>query len=167
MPAGSTYATIATQTLSSAASSVTFSSVPSTYTDLRLICSFNSSAYAVGGLQFNGVASGYSAILAYAPSSTKVTGQGKIPFQQGYGPITEANAFQICTVDIMSYKNTTTFKTVMWQTGNPTTTGYPGNEWGCGLFPSTNAITSVTIDSGGSNIFQSGSIFSLYGIAAA
>ena len=55
----------------------------------------------------------------------------------------------------------------MWQTGNPTTTGFPGNEWGCGLYPSTNAITSVTIDSGGTNIFRSGSTFSLYGIAAA
>ena len=167
MPAGATYTTIESQTLSSAASAVTFSSVPSTYTDLRLVCLFNSSAYAVGGLQFNGVTSGYSATLVYAPSSTKVTGQGKIPFQQGYGPIIAASSFQICTVDIFSYKNTNVFKSVQWQTGNPTTTGFPGNEWGCGLFPSTNAITSVTVDSGGTNIFQPGSTFSLYGIAAA
>jgi hypothetical protein len=167
MPAGTTYTTIESQTLVGNASSVTFSSIPSTYTDLRLVCLFNSSAYAVGGLQFNGVTSGYSAILAYAPSSTKVSGQGKIPFQQGYGPITEASAFQICTVDIFSYKNTSVNKAVQWQTGNPTTTGFPGNEWGCGLFPSTAAITSVTIDSGGTNIFQPGSTFSLYGIAAA
>ena len=167
MAAGATYSSIASQTLSSTASVVTFSSIAGTYTDLRLVCSFNSSTYAVGGLKFNGVTSGYSTTFQYGPSSGSTSSQSKMPFQQGFGPITEASAFQICTVDIMSYANSTTYKSVMWQTGNPTTTGYPGNEWGCGLYPSTSAITSVTIDSGGTNIFQIGSTFSLYGIAAA
>jgi hypothetical protein len=38
MAAGNTYEAIATQTLGSAAASVTFSSIPGTYTDLVIVC---------------------------------------------------------------------------------------------------------------------------------
>lgn len=168
MTAGSTYTPIATQTLGSSASTVTFSSIPQTYTDLRFVCSFNSSSYAVGGLQFNGVASGYSTTYMYSGvTSQRLTGQSKIPFQQGTGPITQSNTFQLVITDIMNYSNTNTYKTVLWKTGNPTTTDYPGYEWGVGLSSSTSAITSITFDSGGTNIFQTGSTFTLFGIAAA
>jgi len=165
--ATNTYVALQTQTLTSAASTVTFNSIPQTYTDLRFVCSFNSSSYAVGGLQFNGVASGYSTTYMYSGvTSQRLTGQSKIPFQQGTGPITQSNTFQLVITDIMNYSNTNTYKTVLWKTGNPTTTDYPGYEWGVGLSPSTSAITSITFDSGGTNIFQTGSTFSLYGIAA-
>ena len=164
--ATNTYVALDKVTLVSSASSITFSSIPQTYTDLRFVGSFNSSSYAVGGLQYNGVTSGYSTTFNYGATSSRTTAQGKIPFQQGFGPITEANSFQIVNVDIMNYANTTTKKTTLWKTGNPTSTGFPGYEWGIGLYPSTSAITSITFDAGGANIFQSGSTFSLYGIKA-
>jgi len=50
----STYTPIATQTLSSAVTSVTFSSIPQTYTDLILVMNVtNSSATVYKALQFN------------------------------------------------------------------------------------------------------------------
>jgi hypothetical protein len=53
MAAGSTYTPIATTTLGSAASSVTFSSIAGTYTDLRIVYSTVSSADAGNYLRFN------------------------------------------------------------------------------------------------------------------
>ena len=74
MTSGPTYTPIATQTLGSSAASVTFSSIPGTYTDLMLI-SF-AQGQASGGdnrlvLQFNGdTATNYSSTYLIGNGTT-------------------------------------------------------------------------------------------------
>ena len=82
MPA--TYEPIATSTLGSAASSITFSSIPGTYTDLRLVLvAFGAGGNAWPGVRFNNDTGtnysgtilrgqGVSASSAYDPSANKI-----------------------------------------------------------------------------------------------
>lgn len=70
-----TYIPIASQTLTSSAASVTFSSIPQTYTDLvlRITARYNNSPgypYDNLGLQINGITTGYSQTLLSGNGST-------------------------------------------------------------------------------------------------
>ena len=106
MPAGSTYSTIATTTLGSAQSSVTFSSISGSYTDLRLIINTkNTTSTTDTKLQFNGdtnqnyaylqlFGDGSSAASNYATSTTFG--------QVGYF----STNWSVSTTDIMNYANT-------------------------------------------------------------
>jgi hypothetical protein len=62
----------------------------------------------------------------------------------------------------MNYSNATTYKTALARTSEDgVAAAYVG------LWRSTSAITSITIDKGSSDNFASGSTFTLYGIKAA
>jgi hypothetical protein len=62
--AGNTYVAIAEQTLGTAAASVTFSSIPGTYTDLVLVLSVQDASGNTFALQFNGdTSTNYSTVL--------------------------------------------------------------------------------------------------------
>lgn len=165
MAAGSTYTPIATQTLGSAAASVTFSSISGAYTDLILICNGKTSSSANNYLQFNSdTGSNYSATRlsgngTAADSARDVSINTKM-LLDGYGFWTstyEANKI----IQIMNYSNSTTYKTVLTRAN----TASQGTDALVGLWRSTAAITSVKFLSD-SNI-QAGSTFTLYGIAAA
>ena len=174
MPAGRTYTPIGTTTLSTASTTVTFSSIPQTYTDLVLVGNF---ATNVAGAQtiyyYNGVTTGtpYSTTEIYGTGSNPVTSyrftsQNQIWFTSGVGSgatLGQTNA----TIHIMNYANTTTNKTSLHRQNSLSGT-YPGTVAGVGLWRSTSAITSVTIKGDtGSTTFSPGSTFTLYGIAAA
>lgn len=63
----STFNCIATTTLTATASSITFSSIPNTYTDIIMMVAGNQSLNADGGLQFNNdTGTNYSRIAMYA-----------------------------------------------------------------------------------------------------
>lgn len=157
----STYAPIASQTLGSAASSVTFSSIPQGYTDLVCILtgtasSNNSNTY----LQFNGDTSSlYSA--TYLGGDGSVASSGKQSNQTKMlldGPAywnTAQGPNKI--VNIQNYSNSTTFKTVLTRANSNL-----GTDALTGLYRSTNPVTRITflIDSN----YAAGSTFSLYGI---
>ena len=168
----SAYEVISTQTLVSAVTSVTFSSIPQTYTDLVLwfdtsmsstgatiYAEFNAdttSLYSVTYLGGNGTS-------AYTGRASSQNSAGIAAYSTGYG----SSRF-ISTSNIMNYSNTTTFKTVLnkySQAGNAV-------EALVNLYRSNSAITSIKLDSrnGGTptgHTFSAGSTFTLYGIKAA
>jgi hypothetical protein len=172
MAAGSTYTPVATQTLASAAASVTFSSIPQGYTDLVMIINMQSSYTGDSGngarLQFNGdTGSNYSytfirgngsTAASYRDTSTTYTQIGLLPSSGGGTP---AGAFGTGIANIQNYSNSTTYKTVLGRTNST----YASVEASVGLWRNTAPITSITYFGDG-NILA-GSTFTLYGIAAA
>ena len=160
----STYTPIATTTLTSGATSVTFSSISGAYTDLVLICNGSTAANANNYLQFNSdTGSNYSATRlsgdGTAASSARNTSQTQM-LLDGFGYWTstyEGNKI----IHIMNYSNTTTNKTVLTRSN----TASKGTDVLVGLWRSTAAITSVKFNS--DSTIQAGSTFTLYGIKAA
>lgn len=157
----STYTPIATQTLGSAAASVTFSSIPSTYTDL--ICVISGSFTSAQGVYVrfnNDSGSNYSSTYLLgngsAASSNRSTSDVWTPL--GYLGTDQSNTI----FSVMNYANTTTNKTGIGR----------GNTAGAltfatvGLWRSTAAINRLDIQPTSGNI-TSGSTFTLYGIKAA
>ena len=164
MAAGATYVSIASQTLSSNTSSITFSSISGAYTDLRLIYNIkNSSTSAAGIMTFNGDSSAlYSFTNIWGNGSTANSNNASNNAYINFG---DYNSTTECflIIDLMNYSNTTSYKTCLIRT-NPSQ--YSRIYYHIGLYRSTSAISSVTITTG-SGQWASGSTFSLYGIAAA
>ena len=167
MPLPSTYTPIATNTLSSAAASVTFSSISGAYTDLVVVV--NGKTTGTGptsfGFRFNGDSgSNYSLNVVYGNSG----GVGATRTNNGNhtsgGQTDSSTPFNPCIFHINNYSNTTTYKTVLFRSNMPITQ----LTFGVSLWRNTAAINSIEInhfDAGGS--WASGSTFTLYGIKAA
>jgi len=159
-----TYEPIATNTLGSATASVTFSSIPGTYTDLVLITSTkytSTSSHCL--LQANSdSATNYSNTFLYGDGTSALSGRqtSNTGFFVGRANTTE---FGVGVTHIQNYSNSTTFKTILSR-GNLATTLTIAN---VGLWRNTNAITSLTIVGNGGDTFTTGSTFTLYGIKAA
>lgn len=72
-----TYTLIASNTISTPSYSVTFSSIPQTYTDLKLVFSARSDYGSAGGsevsIQLNSITSGYTSSMIYTNSGTSVS----------------------------------------------------------------------------------------------
>ena len=168
MAAGSTYTPLATTTLGTAASSVTFSSISGSYTDLVLVTQGNMSASGASiYLEINGdTSSNYSFTYIYGSGSAAAssrasnnsTGIDALGFSSGF------STGQLMTINnFMNYSNATTYKTVLCRGSDA------GSEVGAtvGLWRKTpEAITSIKVKNTGSN-FTVGHTFTLYGIAAA
>ena len=165
----STYTPIASQTLSSAAASVTFSGIPQTYTDLvvvfagtagggnnNLVLTFNSdtgSNYSWTDIEGNGSTA----------ASYRLSNQAGIKF--AYNLVATGTSQCNTIMHIMNYSNTTTYKTALGRVNTPTSaTIYVGTTAGVGLWRNTAAITSLTCSNGDN--WASGSTFNLYGIDA-
>jgi len=164
-----TYEKIATTTLSSATSNITFNSIPATYTDLRIVWVYKAvSAGNTAFLQFNSdTASNYSYTTLYGTGSaggsqrsTNNTGAYLVSYAEA--PTSE---WQLQTIDIFSYAGST-FKTLL-NTYSGDTNGGGFISRGVNLWRSTSAITSVALkfDAGGN--MPSGSTATLYGILKA
>jgi len=158
----STYTPIASQTLGSAATSVTFSSIPQGYTDLILVCNL-----AVNGTG-NNVLCRYNGDTASNYSTTLMSGNGSSAYSARYSNSSNgwltgyfdgtANEFYTKIIQIQNYSNTTTYKTALGRTSSGSREAMAG----VGLWRSTAAITSVTL---AASDFNTGSTFSIYGIA--
>jgi hypothetical protein len=168
MAAGNTYTQIASTTLGSAASTVTFSSIAATYTDLVVVvnATFSNASTANLALQFNGdTGSNYSATRLLGDGSSASSARVGSTYMM-IGDIN--NALFSSIINIQNYANTTTYKTAL------TRTGFAGGFLGAyvGLWrgstgSATQAINSVLIGYNGSGTFAAGSTFNLYGITAA
>lgn len=160
MPAGSTYTKISTNTLGSATATVTFSSIPATYTDLVLVVNGSATANNTAYLQFNGdTATNYSATQIYGTGSAAGSNRQT---SSNFMWLGEFYTNSTLVVQIPNYANTTTFKNHLCRTTTPS--GYVHAI--VGLWRSTAAITSfsTTVTS---TTYASGTTFNLYGIKAA
>lgn len=165
-----TYEPIATTSTTSNATTVTFSSIPATYTDLVLVCGFGTSNAANNGpyIEFNS-----DAYTNNKYSGTRLRGNGTAassarrtndPFYICDGVLPSGNVNETTSiVQINNYSNTTTYKTSLVRNNNVGS----GTEAIVSLWQKTEAISTITIKNLSTNYFINGSTFTLYGIKAA
>jgi len=169
------YWSLATATLSSAASSITFTGIPQNYTHLQLrgiARSTNASTADQAQLQMNGDTStasytfhqvaGDGASVSYEGYGTGVIA-GVTPVIRFTGGNATSGTFGVTVIDILDYTDKSKYKTVR------ALTGYDLNGSGniklvSGVRISVDAINSlsITIQAGGN--FAAGSSLALYGI---
>ena len=161
-----TYEKIATTTLGSAGT-VTFNSIPGTYTDIVLISSAKNSSGSGGTYQIvlnSDTGSNYSATYMSGNGSTATSGRftNNTVAYVSRSASSSGSEFSPGIVHFMNYSNTTTYKTLL-NRGNETgdaTTAFVN------LWRSTSAITSINLQQPGGGNFAAGSNFTLYGIKA-
>ena len=162
MAAGATYTPIATQTLGSSTGSVSFTSIPQTYTDLVLVAATPTTGSGADYyLRFNSDSgSNYSDTRIIGDGSSAASYRSSNQTQAIVGTIYPQQGNIIN--HIMNYSNATTYKTVLSR-GN-----YAGylTQANATLWRSTAAITSVYVFAQSGN-FATGSTFTLYGISSA
>lgn len=162
MPDTSTEVAIATTTLSSAASTITFSSIPATYTDLRLVVVVNTaSALSQASIRINlDSNANYSRTSITADGaqagSSQVTSQGQIGFGESNMSTTVPT---MMLWDFFSYAGSTN-KTVLGQAFYDYN-GSGGTVSLVGLWRNTAAINSIRLQG---STFGIGTTATLYGI---
>ena len=172
-----TYELIASNTIGSGgASSITFSSIPSTYTDLLIRVSSRTTENpgpSTLGMQINGASTTLSPLIGSLGNGSAATSQGPTGTSSGFGRFvvrngqaadTTASTFSNHEIYIPNYTSAN-FKTISDDgvTENNATTAYV--ELNTTLWSSTSAITSLAINVyGGGGSFVQYSSFYLYGI---
>jgi hypothetical protein len=169
MAAGSTYTPIATVTATGSSSVATFTSIPSTYTDLVLVIHGNTSS-ASNQAVFVNVNNDFAA--NYKEQNIGTTGAANITAgfgsaqtaafvgtTQGSG---SANNFYYGTVNFGLYSGTTNYKDILSEGGTSgIRTSVVANTWA-----DTTVINRIDVTIQGGN-WVANSIFALYGIARA
>jgi len=170
--ATSAFDSLGTVVLSSTASSVTFSSIPATYTHLqmRLMARISRSGESNDffTIQYNGDTGANYTWHALESSGAAVYAEsGGATSSPRYGDVTATTAtaglFGVGVVDILDYANTNKYKTLRTFTGRDQN----GSGWvwvGSGAWLNTSAITSVLFKPTFGTDFQAGSTFALYGV---
>jgi hypothetical protein len=159
----STYEKIATTTLGTVSTGVTFSSISGSYTDLVLIISYRldgAGTGAAGGLRFNSDSStNYSATFMYGTGSSAISARAS---NATYADVAfmSSNSWATSITNIQNYSNTTTFKTLISRNSvsNGEVTAYVN------IWRSTSAINNIQIFAGSN--YAVGTMFTLYGIKA-
>ena len=167
------YFSIATVTLGSAAATISFTSIPSTYTHLQvrgigrasnattdenLVIQFNSDTttnYSLHNVYGTGAATGVNASTSFTASY----------FARVSGASSTAGIYGVAAADIFDYASVDKYKTILSSSGHDQNgSGYVTLM--SGNWRSTSAVTTLTIkNDSGSNI-AAGSTFALYGVMA-
>lgn len=168
MPA--TYEPLATTTLGSAASTITFSSISSAYTDLRVVVYFNIVSGNVARVRFNSDSgSNYSA--TYFAGSGGGTKECQLQNNLSYidaawiPSSSTSGDMALSTFDIFSYSASIN-KTVMTATSNDNN-GSGSVERGVGLWRNTATINAIEVGTVNNQNFTTGTTATLYGILRA
>ena len=161
----STYEPIATTTLGSAAASITFSSIPSTYTDLKIVFVGTATLSGINAnVRFNSdTASNYSNTALGGDGSTA---QSVSATSQTYNQLTVFNGINgtiptLRTMDIFSYAGST-YKTCLTTESNDFN-GSGSSARTVQLWRSASAINTILIYAS-SSTFTTGTTATLYGI---
>jgi hypothetical protein len=161
-----TYEPISTQTLGTAVSSVTFSSIPQTYTDLVLVVQvLSNSTNDDMFMQFDsdtGANYGHTVLRGQGTSASSSYGTSTTGarFSDQGSPKTTSSMISI--VNLQNYSNGTTYKTIISRSNN----GSIGLDLFTSLWLSTSSIDSIKVYPASGNMAV-GSTFTLYGIKAA
>lgn len=168
MAAGATYEPIATQVLTTTTATVTFSSIPNTWTDIRLVSSMRCQTPAAGYYyRVNGTASQNtsSGTYVYGTGASAVSSrQTNSDLMGGNNGLLSSTNPILETLDFMSYANPNIYKSILFQT-SADMNGSGRTYSGIWRVPITAAITSISINTG--DFFLAGDSFTLYGIKAA
>ena len=166
MPA--TYEKIATTTLGSTAGSITISSIPATFTDLKLILTFAGTSNTLASIRFNNDSASNYSVTGFRGGYDNVVGSfrennaSNIGSQASFVP---DNIFGMIDFDIFSYTQSV-HKTVLLTKnfeGNNATFNFINKE--VGLWRSTSAINRIDLTC--NNTFSIGTTANLYGILKA
>jgi hypothetical protein len=163
----SSYESIATVSASGNPASLSFNSIPSTYTHLQIrgIVKVNPSGNPI--LRFNSDSGANYTFHQLVGDGTSVSSSGGSGQTFIYQPYTLSTGFMAMVIDILDYGNTNKFKTVRTLGGNDNNnSGYSPTEFMSGLWRSTSAITDISLLGNGSTFSQYTSI-ALYGIKVA
>ena len=150
-------------------STITFTSIPQTYTDLVLVinCTASSSTTNYLYLQFNndgGSGSLYSTTVLTGTGSSAISNRwsGRTNFNIDYYATPSNTEISTRIVQLLNYSNTTTYKTGLVRASR----AGGGADATVGLWRNTNAISRIDVTIA-SDTFAVGSTFTLYGIANA
>ena len=162
------YESIATINGNGSTATITFSSIPSTYSHLQVRVM---ARVAAGGedltLRLNGdtgtnyarhrlTGSGSAAAAGALTSTTGITTLGSA------GMPSTANIYAVTVIDILDYANANKYKTAKMLSGQDSN-GSGGVELTSGVWMNTTAVNSLTIRANSSN-FPTAASFALYGI---
>jgi hypothetical protein len=183
---GGSYESIATATGTGSSGTITFSSIPSTYSHLQVrvlskgtatgvaaypaIIRLNGSSSAIYSEHFlTGNGATASASAGNSPSTTSTT-LWKISASSKTSAPNMTNTMGVAIIDIHDYASTTKNKTIRYFGGtecNDTGTNASYVTLGSGLYGATTAVSSLSIITDGGTNFTTSSVFSLYGIKGA
>lgn len=169
MPA--TYEPIATTTLTTTATSITFSGIPSTYTDLRLVVVGVASSGVAMCLRFNSDSTNkYSQTYLYGTGSTAASGRNTSLTRINLTQVTnfgQNGLPQMVTVDIFSYAGSTNKTCLTTEAADQNAGGFDSVTNLVGVWRSTAAINNIFLYNDGSGSYAAGTTATLYGIKAA
>ena len=163
----STYTPIATTTTSGNATSVTFSSISSSYTDLVMVCNAKFSGNRTTmNLTFNSdTGNNYSYTQLYANGTTVGTGLVST-YGVGYAGLI-SDQWQTVLLNFLSYSSTSFYKTALVRGNNLGSTASEDVSATINLWRNTSAINSIKLAPANGLYLIDGSVFTLYGITAA
>ncbi len=179
MPAGATYEPLSSTTLSSTQSSIDFTSISSSYTDL-VISLYCQNAAATSGtrtglLKINSDSGTNYSYLYFMGDGTTVSTTRTSTYSGGifYGDVprngTGANIFGFARISFFNYAGSTQKSVIAECSVDMAGLGGAGGGYvqrTIGLWRSTSAITSISLLAGGEG-FASGTRATLYGITKA
>ena len=162
MPA--TYEPIATTTLSSPTTNISFTSIPASYTDLRVVINYSMASGSTAVLRFNNNTGttyaykgliGSTSVVAYGGTATGI----RIPYN------TQTNGMAFAMFDVFNYTSSN-YKMVLYSVNQPnTSTGETGV--GVGAWSVAAAITRVDLFGSTTVNFNTGTQATIYGILKA
>ena len=160
------YESIQTVTVGSAVSSISFTSIPSTYKHLQIRAFARASAQARLRMQVNGdTGNNYAVHFLMGDGATASAGAAASTNQFGMASSqADANIFCVNVIDLLDYANTNKYKTARILEGNDKNgSGGEVALWS-GLWQNTAAISSATMYFDSSANIAQYSSFALYGI---
>ena len=168
MPAATYIPIGSTTTVNNTTPVISFTSIPSTYTDLVLVVMTKPASTPVSfgvGARFNSDSSAsYTRTFYYGWSSTGTQSSGSYDTRLafGNGGTTTSNQYSLSILEIYSYASTSVFKTCVAR--NTELTDVTSGQ--VLLWSNTSAINTISITATDDGNFASGCTFSLYGIKA-
>jgi len=157
-----TFEPIATSTAGGSSPTISFTSIPATYTDLYLVITGTIGiSDATMLMQYNGdTATNYSSNVLSGNGSAAQSFRDTTSSTMYCGRISTVQSPNI--IQIINYSNTTIYKTFVSRGNSDTRVSAFVGTW-----RNTNAITSISITFNGAGNFASGTTATLYGIKAA